>query len=59
VNGYRLNDQGMVLPYRMQTDSRLYEASYSMGTVGSFPEVKRTEREIGHTPPPSTHFKNP
>jgi hypothetical protein len=38
--------------------SGAHQAPYSMGTGGSFPGVKRPERETNHSPPSSAEVKN-
>jgi hypothetical protein len=46
------------LHYRVQNGSGAQPASYPMGTRGSFPWVKRPEREADHSPPSSAKVKN-
>jgi hypothetical protein len=46
------------LHHRFQTVSGAYPASYSMGTRGSFPGVKRPGREANHSPPSTAEVKN-
>jgi hypothetical protein len=41
----------------VQTGSGVQPTSYKMGTRGSFPEVKRQEREADHSPPTSAEVK--
>jgi hypothetical protein len=41
----------------LQTGSGAHPTSYLMGPGGSFPEVKRPEREINHSPPTSAEVK--
>jgi hypothetical protein len=43
--------------YRVQTDSGAHPVSYPMGTRGSFPGVKRLEREADHSPQSSAEVK--
>jgi hypothetical protein len=45
------------LLYSVQTDSETHPASYPMSTRGSFPGVKRQEREADHLPPSSAEVK--
>jgi hypothetical protein len=64
--GYRLDGRGLIpaevrdfsLLHSVQTGSWDHPSSYSMGTGGSFPEVKRQEREADHSPPSSAEVKN-
>jgi hypothetical protein len=44
--------------HRVQTGSRAHPASYPMTTVVLSSEVKRQEREAGHSPPSSAEVKN-
>jgi hypothetical protein len=46
------------LCHRIQTDSGVYPASYSMGTGISFPGVKRPEHEDEHSPVFGAVIKN-
>jgi hypothetical protein len=66
--GYGLDDQGsrvrfpagagnFSLHHRVQNGSGAHPASYSMGTRGSFPVVKRPGREADHSPPPGVEVK--
>jgi hypothetical protein len=69
VNGYGLDDQkvGVRVPrygqeflllHLVQTGSGVDPtSSYTMGTGGSFPGVKRPGREAEHSPPTSTEVK--
>jgi hypothetical protein len=41
-----------------QTGSGAHAVSYRMGTGGSFPKIRRPEREADHTFPSSTDVKN-
>jgi len=43
---------------RVQTGSGAHPASYLVGTRGSFPGVKRSEREADYSPPSSAKVKN-
>jgi hypothetical protein len=67
--GYGLEDRGsrvrfpaeagnFSLNHCVQNGSRTHPASYSMGTVGSFPGVKRPQREADHSPPSSAEVKD-
>jgi hypothetical protein len=68
--GYGLEDRGsrvrfpagvgnFSLHHRcVQNGSGAQPASYLMGTRGSFPGVKRPEREADHSPPSSAEVKN-
>jgi hypothetical protein len=60
--GYGLDDRGsrvrfpagagnFSLHHRVQNGSGAHPVSYSMGTRGSFPGVKRPGREADHSPP--------
>jgi hypothetical protein len=42
----------------IQTGSGVHPTSYTMGTGVSFPEVKRPERAIDHSHPPSAEIKH-
>jgi hypothetical protein len=64
ATGYGLDDQGrrefesrwgkkFSLLHIVQTGSGVHPTSYKMGTGGSFPGVKRQEREADHSPPTS------
>jgi hypothetical protein len=66
--GYGLDDRGsrfrfpagagnFSLRHRVQNGSRAHPASYPMGTRGSFPGVKRPEREADNSPPSSAEVK--
>jgi hypothetical protein len=66
--GYGLDDRGprvqfsaeagnFSLHYSVQNGSGAHPASYSMGTRGSFPEVKRPGREADHSAPSSAEVK--
>jgi hypothetical protein len=44
--------------HRVHTGSGTHPASYPMGTEGSFPGGKASEREADHSPPPSAEVKN-
>jgi hypothetical protein len=44
--------------HRVQNGSGAQSPSFSMGTRGSFPEVKRPEREAEHSPPSNAEVKN-
>jgi hypothetical protein len=67
ATGYRLEDRGVGIrvPVRsriftshvVQTGSLVHSTSYTMGTAGSFPGVKRPGREADHSPPTSTEVK--
>jgi hypothetical protein len=46
------------LLHSVQTGSEARTGSYSMGTGGSTPEVKRPGRETGYLPPSSAKVKN-
>jgi hypothetical protein len=46
------------LHHRVQTGSGAHPVSYPMGTVGSFPGVKRAGREADHSPPYSADVNN-
>jgi hypothetical protein len=41
----------------VQTGSEVHSTSHPMATVGSFPWVKRLEREADHSPPTSAEIK--
>jgi hypothetical protein len=67
--GYGLDDRGsrvrflagagnFSLHHRVQNGSGAHPASYPMGTVGSFPGVKRPGREADHSSPSSAEVKN-
>jgi hypothetical protein len=45
------------LHHRVQTGSGAHPPSYPMGTMGSFPGVKRPGREADHSPPSSAEGK--
>jgi hypothetical protein len=45
------------LHHRVQNDSGAHPASHPMGTKGSFPGLKRPEREADHSPPSSAEVK--
>jgi hypothetical protein len=49
---------GNFFHHRVQNDSGAHPASYPTGTRGSFPGVKRPEREADHSPPSSVEVKN-
>jgi hypothetical protein len=63
ATGYGMDDQGgrssspgrvkNFLFHFFQTGSGVHPTSYTMGTGGSFPRVKRPEREADHSPPAS------
>jgi hypothetical protein len=66
--GYGLDERGsrvrfpawagnFSLHHRVQNGSGAHPTSYSVGTRGSFPEVKRPKREADHSPPSSTEVK--
>jgi hypothetical protein len=68
VLGYGLDDRGsrvrfpegagnFYLHHRVQNGSGAHPASYSRGTRGSFPGVKRLGREADHSPPSSAEVK--
>jgi hypothetical protein len=68
VLGYGLDDRGsrvrfpagggnFSLHHRVQNVSGAHPASYPMGTRGSFPGVKRPEREADYSPPSSAEVK--
>jgi hypothetical protein len=42
----------------IQTGSVAHPASYPMGTVGSFPGIKRPRHEADRSPPTSAEVKN-
>jgi hypothetical protein len=65
---YRLDDRGsrvrfpagagnFYLHHRVQNGSGAYQASYPMGTRGSFPGVRREGGETDHLLPSSTEVK--
>jgi hypothetical protein len=41
----------------VETGSGVHPTSYKMGTVGSFPGVKRQGREADHSPPTNAEVK--
>jgi hypothetical protein len=41
-----------------QNGSEAHPASYPMGATGSFPRVKRSEREADHSPPSTAEVTN-
>jgi hypothetical protein len=41
----------------LKTGSGVHQTSYTMGTGGSFPGVKRPRREADHSPPTSAEVK--
>jgi hypothetical protein len=45
------------LHHRVHNSSGAHPASYSMGTKGSFPGVKRPGREADHSPPSNAEVK--
>jgi hypothetical protein len=45
------------LYHRVQNGSGAHRASYPTGKRGSFPRVRRPEREADHSPPSSTEVK--
>jgi hypothetical protein len=45
------------LHHRLQNGSGAHPVSYTMGTRGSFPGVKRPGREADHSPPSSAEVK--
>jgi len=47
---------GARYPAPFQTDPGAHPVSYTMGT-GSFPAVKRPERDVDHPPPSSAEVK--
>jgi hypothetical protein len=49
--------QEFSLLHVVQTGSGAHPASYSMGTGGSFPGVKRQGREADHSPPTIVEVK--
>jgi hypothetical protein len=55
MNGVRISAGvgNFSLRHRVQTGSGAHPASYSVGTKGFFPGVKRPGREADHSPPPS------
>jgi hypothetical protein len=60
--GYWLDDCGggagnFSLHHRVQNGSGAHPASYPMGTMGSFPGVRRSGREVDHSPPSSAEVK--
>jgi hypothetical protein len=50
--------QEISLLHCVQTGSGAHPSSQPMGTGGSFPKVKRQEREADHSPPSSAEVKN-
>jgi hypothetical protein len=65
--GYELDDRGVrvlagagnfSLHHRVQTGSGAHPPSYPMGTMGSFPGIKRQGRVADHSPPSSAEVKN-
>jgi hypothetical protein len=68
ATGYGLDDQGgagvrvpvgekFSLLHIVQTGSGVHPTSYKMGTVGTFPGLKRQGREADHSPPTSAEVK--
>jgi hypothetical protein len=68
ATGYRLDDRMIrvrfpavaeksFLRHRVHTGSGVHLASYLMGIGGSFPGVKRLERESNHLTPSSAEVK--
>jgi hypothetical protein len=66
--GYGPDDQGsrvrfpagagnFCLHHRVQNGSGAHPTSYPMGTMGSFPGVRRPGREANHSPPSSPEVK--
>jgi len=55
---FRAGAENLSLDHRVQNGSDAHPASYPMGTGGSFPGGKRSEREAGHLPPSSAEVKN-
>ena len=53
----RSSSLGRVRDFLFSMSSRLAPASYTMGTGGSFPEVKRPGRKADHSPPTSAEVK--
>jgi hypothetical protein len=59
VTGYGLDGQGSILSraiyfslfHSVQIGSGAHPDSYTMGTGGSFPEVKQPRSEADHSPP--------
>jgi hypothetical protein len=69
VLGYRLDDRcskvkfpagtgNFSLHHRVQNGCRAHQASYPMGTRGSFPGSKAPGREPDHSPPSNAEVKN-
>jgi hypothetical protein len=46
------------LHHHIQNGSGAYQASYPVGTRGSFPGIKRLGREADHSPPSSAELNN-
>ena len=42
----------------LQIGCEAHQASHSVGTLGCFPDVKRREREVNHSPPSIAEVKN-
>jgi hypothetical protein len=68
ATGYGLDDQGerefefrqgkkFSLLHIVKTGSGVHPTSYKIGTGGSFPGVKRQERDADHSPPSSAEVK--
>jgi hypothetical protein len=51
------NSQEFSLLHVVQTGSGVHPTSYTMGTMSSFPGVKRPGPEVDHSPPTSAEVK--